>query len=276
MGAKPWIRMVRTPISYRRKVILGILSIILCVGVYSFFSYRQQKKNSLDTTMPSIGQMLHGAYETVQEHGTFKKERWLFKDIKATGIRLGGGFVLAVGLGIVLGMLMGCFGTCDALLTPPLSIMAAISPTAILAVFMVVVGTNLNFFWAMVIFGVTPSLAISISRSIKNVADELIYKCYTLEASHAEVICCMIFRDILPFTIDVIRAAWPMAVVYIVASEGLCGGVGFGYRIHHHSHLSDMKVAYPLILILAGLSYGVDYLLRLLRRKLCEKWSPTS
>jgi ABC-type nitrate/sulfonate/bicarbonate transport system permease component len=274
MGSTPWIRMVRTPISYRRKVILGIVSILFCIGIYSFFSYRQHEKNPLDTTMPSLIQMVHGAHETVQEHGTFKKERWLFKDLKATGIRLGVGFVLAISLGIVLGMLMGCFGTWDALLLPPLSIISAIAPTAMLAVFMVVVGIGLEFFWAIVMFGVTPILAISMSRSVKNVPDELIYKCYTLEASHAEVICCMIFRDILPSTIDAIRAAWPMAVVYIVAAEGLCGGVGIGYRIHHHSHLSDMKVAYPMLLLLAGLSYGIDYVLRLLRKVSCEKWSP--
>lgn len=52
--------MIRKPISQFKKIVLGILSVVIfCVG-YSYLSYNQKLKNPKDTTMPSFSEMFMG------------------------------------------------------------------------------------------------------------------------------------------------------------------------------------------------------------------------
>ena len=96
---------------------------------------------------------------------------------------------MGVAIALVVGMAMGCYPPVDALLGPPLSFLAKIPPTAMLAVFFVLVGTNLEFYVAMIAFGTAPTLAQAVHQAArKDVPDELVDKARTLGASQAEII----------------------------------------------------------------------------------------
>ena len=59
------------------------------------------------------------------------------------------------------------------------------------------------------------------------------------------------------------------ALVYLIAAEMVVGDVGFGYRIRLQSKLLNMDVVYPYLALLAAFGFTMNYLLRLLQRKLC-------
>src|SRR5690606_34151043 len=115
------------------------------------------------------------------------------------------GLAIGVAASIVIGLAMGCFAHIEALLLPLLSFLAKIPPTAMLAVFFVLVGMGFELYVAMIAFGVFPTLAQAIYQSVKSdVPEELIYKAYTLGASHAELIWNVTFKQILPRVIEAI------------------------------------------------------------------------
>lgn len=260
--------MLRQPISSRRRFALRLLSLAVLVGLYTALSQHQHQKNPNDTTIPSWSQLAQGLKKIVEVNPR-EDERWIVVDSEATIGRL----FLGLGVGVlgafVLGIAMGCFVAFESFLLPPLALLAKVPPTAALAVFFVMVGTDLEMYVAMVAFGILPTLAQSIYLSVRDVSEQIIHKAYTLGASHFEVIWNIIVRQILPKFIDAVRLQIGPAMVYLIAAEMVCAGVGFGYRIRIQFKKLDMDVVYPYLLLLALFGFALDWGLTYLQRKSC-------
>ncbi len=260
--------MIRQPIDRRWRIILGILSVLIMLVAYTGISKQQHQKNPDDTTIPTWGQLKEGVKKSVEVNKR-SGERWIVVDSKATISRLFMGLFFGIAGAIILGLLMGCFASVEALLIPPISLLAKIPPTAALAVFFVLVGTDTKMFVAMIAFGILPVLAQTVYLAVHDVPDELLYKAYTLGASQTELIWNVIVRAILPKLIDAIRLQIGPAVVYLIAAEMVVGDVGFGYRIRLQSRLLNMSVVYPYLAMLAMSGYCLDYGLKQLQRVWC-------
>ena len=190
-------------------------------------------------------------------------------DTKATGFRLFFGLALGVGGAVVLGIALGCFARLGAFFNPLLSLFTKHPPTAMLAVFFVMVGTDTPMYVVMIAFGVLPCLAQAVYLSVREIPEEMINKGYTLGASSGEQILHVIVPAILPKVLDSIRLQIGPAIVFLIAAEMVVGNEGFGYRIRLQSKLLNMSVVYPYIEILAGFGYLLDYLLRLTQARFC-------
>jgi len=265
--------MIRRPIKPATTAILGVLSVLLLLGGYTYLAHRQSERNPDDTTIPRWTQLQKGFQSTIEVNRR-SGERWLVVDAAASGQRLFLGLAGGVVASLLLGLAMGCFAPVEAFLQPPLSLLAKVPPTAALAVFFVLVGTGNNMYVAMIAFGVLPTMTLTVHLAVKEFPDELLYKAYTLGASHMEVVWTIMFRQVLPKFIDALRLSIGPAMVYLIAAEMVVGDVGFGYRIRLQSKLLNMSVVYPYLAILAGFGFGMDSLLRLLQRKMCP-WYET-
>ncbi len=257
--------MIRGYLSKPKTILLGLLSTLILLGAYSWLSHQQRKTNPDDTTIPSWTQLKEGVV-TAFEPNKRSGERWIVEDSKATLTRLFLGLLYGIVGAIVIGVAMGCFPMVEALLAPPLSFLAKIPPTAALAVFFVIFGTDLQMYVAMIAFGIMPSLAQSIYLAVEDIPSELINKSYTLGATSIELVWNVVVRIILPRIIDSIRLQIGPAMVFLIAAEMVSGDVGFGYRIRLQSRLLNMNVVYPYLVFLAGFGFVMDYALRLLQR----------
>jgi NitT/TauT family transport system permease protein len=260
--------LLRQPIGRHWTIGLVAASIAALVVLYTVVSMIQHARNPKDTTIPSWGQLAQGVARavTVDERS---HERWIAVDAWATGSRLFLGLFFGIAGAVVLGLLMGCHKGVEAFFAPPLSFLAKIPPTAALAVFFVMVGTDTEMYVAMIAFGILPTLAQAVYLGVRDVPDELLYKAYTLGASNGEIVWNVIFRHMLPKIIDAIRLQIGPAMVYLIAAEMVCGDVGFGYRIRLQSRLLNMSVVYPYLAFLAGFGFAMDHGARRLRRALC-------
>lgn len=260
--------MLRQPIKTRWTVFLGLLSVLVMLAAYTSISYWQHQKNPEDTTIPTWKQLGKGIKKMLEVNPR-AGERWLLVDAGATAARLFLGLFFGIMGAIILGLLMGCFAPIEAFLVPPMSLLAKIPPTAALAVFFVLVGTDTEMYIAMIAFGILPTLAQTVYLAVRDVPGEILFKAYTLGASNAEVIWNIIVRAVLPRMIDAVRLQIGPAMVFLIAAEMVCGDVGFGYRIRLQSRLLNMNIVYPYLAILAAFGFGMDYGLRLLRKALC-------
>ena len=260
--------MIRQPISRRSQIIMGLISIALIVIAYSWLSYRQHVFNPRDTTIPNAKQFVEGWKKiTTPDIGG---DVWLWNDLKATLSRHLGGLVVGTAIALVIGLAMGVNSWAEAFFAWPVSFFAKIPPTAMMAVYFVLFGTEYKMFIAMIALGIFPTLAQSIYQSAKNdVSEDAIFKAYTLGASHLEVVFNVVFMQILPRIIEAIRLQVGPALVFLIAAELLVADVGFGYRLRIQSRLLNMNVVY-LYLVVLGVGFVlVDWGLRLKRRYLC-------
>ena len=264
--------MIRQPIGLWTKIGIGVMSVFVLFVVYEYLAYRQTQANPDQTVVPSVLSWGEGwaRMTTANDRG----ERWLWEDVKATYGRLFMGLGVGVVLSILVGVAMGAYTWLEAFFAPPISFLAKIPPTAMLAVYFVVFGTSTEFYVAMVGLSVFFTLAQSIYQAAKkDVSDHSVYKAYSLGASSTEVIYEVLWKQILPRVIESIRLQIGPAMVFLIAAEYAVGGdAGMGYRIRLQQRILHMDVVYIYLIILGSTGLLMDWTLTLLRRKLCP-WS---
>lgn len=260
--------MIQRPISERTTIVIGVASILILLGLYTILAEHQHAKNPQDSTIPTWTQLKDGFLKAVTPDPV-RGERWLVEDVKATGARLLIGLGIGITGAIFIGIFMGCFPVVDAFFLPPLKFFSRVIPTAALAVFFALVGTDMKMYATMIVFGILPGLAIGISMGVKEFPVELNHKIYTLGASDADVICNAVIKHVLPRMIDQIKLSIGPAMVYLIAAELLVGDVGMGYRIRILSRRLDMQVVYPYLVFLAAFGFLIDTALGWLKRLLC-------
>lgn len=282
---------IKQPIRVKNKIIFGLIGISFLICGYEFLSYRQHKKNPTDTTLPNFRQLYDGFKKSITPHDKenadalreafgSKKENhtwlsgiqstWLYKDSVATYTRLFKGLIWGCLISIILGVLMGCYEWLGSLLLPPLALLAKTPGTAMLAVFFVIVGSGETMFVTMIGFGILPTLTQTIYLAAKNdLHHEQIDKAYTLGADNTELICNIVFPQILPKIIDNLRLQIGPAMVFLIAAEMLVGDVGMGYQIRMQQRLVQMNVVYDYLLILGITGLAMDRMMIVLGNYLC-------
>jgi NitT/TauT family transport system permease protein len=195
---------MQNPLGYRNVTWLGAVSIAVLILLYTAVSRHQHEVNPKDETIPSWTQLAGGVAQAVGVNER-AHERWVVTDMCASSGRLFMGLAAGIAISIALGLLMGCSFYVEAGLTPPLSLLAKIPPTAALAVFFVLVGTQTEMYVAIIAFGIVPSLSQVVYLAVREVPDELIYKARTLGASRAEIICDVLVPHALPKILDAVR-----------------------------------------------------------------------
>lgn len=262
--------MIRKPINKKLWLVLSIGAIVLMLGAYSWLSYRQHQINPDDLTIPTWTQLAHGITRSLTLDAS-TNQRIAIVDAWATYSRLFIGMFSAVLIALILGMLMGCYGVIEAMMLPVMSLAAKIPPTAMLAVFFVVVGMNESFFLAIICFGIIPTLAQAVYEAVrKDVPEELLNKASTLGASQLEQIWNVIFRILLPRLIESVRLQIGPAMVFLIAAEWIVADVGFGYRLRLESRKVHMDIVYFYIALLGFSGLFFDYVLNRLRSRFCQ------
>ena len=261
--------MIRKSISKKKYVFLGVLSIAIVISIYSVFAHRHRIKHPNNTVMPSVVDMGKG-FLSICTPDPITKEVVLWEDFKASGKRYLYGIAISVLCASSIGLLMGCYSTIEGLCIVPLSLASKIPPTAMMVVFMVLVGPDLELYLILIVFGTAPILTLSIYQGVKfDVSDALVDKAYTLGASDGEVVYDVMFKQILPRVIEAVRLQLGPAMVYMIAAELDLADVGFGYSVNLEGKKLNMSVTYPYVAFLGLVVLGADYALLYFRKWLC-------
>ena len=261
--------MIRRPISRTTTIVLGFIGVAVVCLLYEALSIRQTAINPQQTVVPGFRALAHGVGVVLEPQGSEAnpKPSWLWEDFRVTYWRLALGLLVGVGMSVVMGVGIGAYTPAEALLNPIVTFLASIPPTAMLGVYMILFGTQLPGYVALVAFGVFFSMVQSIAQAVQSdVSSDLIDKAYTLGASEAEIVLEVIWPQILPRVIDSIRMHIGPAMIYLIAAEALFGSEGFGYRIKLQSRLVRMDVVFIYLAILGANGLLMNWILLRTRR----------
>lgn len=260
--------MIRQPIQFQTKIAIGVMAIIALIVSYEILSYRQSKTNPKQKVVPGITSFWEGFKKMTTPND--RGEVMVWEDAKATYGRLFIGLGVGVAFSILVGVAMGAYTWVEAFFVPPVSFLAKIPPTAMLAIYFALFGTSTTFYVAMVGLSVFFTLAQSIYQAArKDVSDHSVYKAYSLGASSVEVMYEVLWKQIVPRVIEAIRLQIGPAMVFLIAAEYVAGGdAGFGYRIRVLPKSMSFDVVYLYLVILGLSGLLIDWALTLFRRKL--------
>lgn len=250
-----------------------LLGGLLLLGIaYGRLSHLQTLKNPTQTIVPGWRGFVDGLHRVIQPTGMASnpKPSMLAIDLAATYWRLFLGLSTGVILSVVVGIAMGAYRWIEAPLSPIISFLSKIPPTAMMPIYFILVGTDQKMFTSMVALGVFFTMAQSIYQSVqKDVSDDAISKAYTLGASDAEILWEVIWKQILPRVLDNIRLQIGPAMIFLLAAEMIVGDQGMGYRIRMESRILNISVVYIYLAILGLTGLMMEWGLLLLRRKMC-------
>jgi NitT/TauT family transport system permease protein len=244
---------------------------IALVG-YGWMSYRQTQENPSQSIVPGWKGFADGVHRITMPSGLASnpKPPILWLDLKATYWRLFLGLTSGVVLSILVGIAMGAYRWIEAPLSPMVSFLSKIPPTAMMPIYFILVGTDQRMFTAMVALGVFFTMAQSIYQAVqKDVSDDAINKAYTLGASDFEILVDVIWRQILPRILENIRLQIGPAMIFLLAAEMIVGDQGMGYRIRMESRILNLNVVYIYLAILGLTGLALEWLLLFIRRRWC-------
>ncbi len=262
-----------------RREIPGWLFWLLMIGgllviglIYSYLSHRETIKNPRQSIVPGVSLFADGVHRITQPTGSPSnpKGAMLWIDLKATYWRLLLGLSVGVIMSIIIGIGMGSYRWIEAPLSPIITFLSKIPPTAMMPIYGISLGTDQKMFTGMVGLGVFFTMAQSIYQAVqKDVSDDAISKAYTLGATDAEILWEVIWKQILPRVIENIRLQIGPAMIFLIAAEMLVGNEGIGYRIRLESRNLNYNVVYIYLAILGFAGLFFDWVLLQLRRRLC-------
>ncbi len=250
------------------RVLLMCSSIVVLIGGYTYLSHRRHEENPQDRTMPTWTQLYDGVTRMVSVDPTTHTQ-WLVTDTIATLKRICIALLLTVLLGLIIGVHMGSFPWVEHIFKLPFSWAAQLPPTAMFAVFFIILGTDEALYPGIIMFGILPTLTMTIFLGMKDVHDEIIFKGYTLGGSNLQIVWGLMVPQLVPKIIEAVVLSIGPALVVLVAAEYNVGEMGFGYRIRLLSKRSDNSIVFPYITLLGLYGYMLKYGLVWLQRKMC-------
>jgi ABC-type nitrate/sulfonate/bicarbonate transport system permease component len=157
----------------------------------------------------------------------------VFQDVLPSLFRLLGGWVLAVAVGVPLGILIGLSRRTSDFLDPTLQFLRAIPGPALIPVFIILLGTDTTMRLTLIAFGsIWPILLNTIEGT--GTVDPIQLDTATAYRlpRHARL-----WRIVLPAALPKIfagmRVSLSLAVILMVVSELVASTSGIGYRIQH-------------------------------------------
>jgi NitT/TauT family transport system permease protein len=266
---------IGTPLATRTRIALGAIGVGLAIAAYAYYSYRQQQAGEgkqflgpgLDKLWTRLGEL------TSEDKRT--ETTWLWVDTISSLKILMKGLGIGVAFAVVLGVLMGVFSTVHALLSPVVTAIAKVPPTAVLPIFFILVGAGDGSKLAIIAVGIAPTLANGIVLCAQAIPRNTIVKAYSLGASTPEVVVKVILPIILPQIVEYIRLTIGPAWVYLIAGEALtAASEGLGYRIFVTWRNAQVAMSTAIIycIWIAILGVLMDYALALVSR-LVAPWA---
>lgn len=183
------------------------------------------------------------------------------------------GFLLALAIGIPLGLLIGMFRRVDYLASVLLSGIYATPKVALAPLIIIVAGIGLEAKLIIVFLSTVFALVVSTVGGVHSVAARHLELTRSFGASRWLVFHSVVLPSTLPFILTGIRIGAGRALVGVVAAEFLAANVGIGFYISLYGSLIDTSRVMLGIVLLGVFGVAIGELVRLIEMRF-EVWRP--
>jgi NitT/TauT family transport system permease protein len=189
----------------------------------------------------------------------------------ASGIEFGVGMLLALVVGISVGIAMGASNTVDRLLVWWVSAFDATPRIAFAPLLIIWFGIGLESKMVLVfISGLFPIL-LSTASGVRTTSRELLEMANSFSVPRAMQFRAIILPGAVPFVITGVRLGITRGLIGIVVGEMIASTQGIGWMLSNASDTFNMVRVFSLIIVLAFVGVGLTTLARWLERRF-DSW----
>lgn len=245
------------------RLLVGLGAVALAVLVWFLLTLGATPESRVisPSLLPSPG-------EVARSLPTLVTERGLFDSILATLWRVVAGFLIAILVGVPLGIVAGAYRVFDAA-TAPLAVfgrnipIAALIPLTIL--WFGIDETQKIFF---IFIATVPFVFGATVTAISGVHDRYVETAQTLGAKEPQVIFKVLIPLALPDVFDQLRQLFGLAFGYIMLAELINAKEGLGYLLSTSQRRGLSEHIFLILIVIGLLAYGIDRLLLQLQKEL--------
>jgi len=196
------------------------------------------------------------------------------KDILHSLYRLMYGFLLSVGIGIVLGIAMGLSGKVYKFFTPILSLLLPIPSIAWIPIVILWLGLGDLTCTVIVFLAGIFSVVYNVSTGVRSVSKYYVWAAQSMGATRLQIFYKVMLPGALPYIVTGLKLAMGGGWRALVAAEMLSATMwGLGYRIYQAKQFLAVDVMYAGIISLALMGFALERIIfTYIERRTIEKW----
>jgi NitT/TauT family transport system permease protein len=245
--------------------LLGVLCVALCLAVWWIVTLGSPEERYVGPlTLPSPAETFGRLPEL------FGDEYRIVANTLVTLRRVGLGFLLAIVIGVPLGVVAGCFPRFGAFLSPLVMFGRNIPLAAVLP--LLGFGFSGEQRKVMFIFIATVAFIVAdTARAITDVATRYVDTAYTLGATRWQTIIKVLVPLAMPTVFGSFRVLFGLAFGYIMLAESIRYGDdigGLGFQINTFQRRGLRENIYLIILLIPLVALAVDLVLYWIQRQL--------
>ncbi|WKN48326.1 ABC transporter permease [Nocardioides sp. Arc9.136] len=195
----------------------------------------------------------------------------LTEHLRASLVRSGVGFGLAVATAIPLGAAIAWYSPVRQLFTPVLEIFRNTAALALLPVFVLVLGIGETSKIAIVLYACFFPILLSTISGVANVDAQLLRSARVLGLSPVATFRKVVFPAAVPTIFTGIRISGAAAILVLIAAEMIGATAGLGYLINYSQFNFLIPQMYAGILTTSVVGLAVNYALVALERRF-SRW----
>lgn len=249
------------------RILLGALPIGLLLLLYLVMAAQRHAGNPMDKILPLPGAMVAGISALLFQPDPLSGELVFWADTFASLQRLGIGLGISTLVALLLGLVLGVLPPVRATFGPLVTGIAVIPPIALLPILFIALGLGETAKIGLIVIGITPVMVRDIAAHVGALPREQIVKAQTLGASSWQIMIRVALPQAMPRLIQAMRLSLGPAWVFLISAEAIASDVGLGYRIFLVRRYLAMDVIIPYVAWIALLAIAMDVALTVASRR---------
>jgi len=262
------MRWVNRQVRRSDRILLGSLPILLLVLLYLFMAAQRHAANPVDKILPLPSGMAQAMSALLFQPDQLSGQLLFWVDTLASLQRLGIGLGIATLVALAIGLVLGVLPPVRATLGPLVTAIAVIPPIALLPILFIALGLGETAKIALIVIGIAPVMVRDIAAHVGALPREQIVKAQTLGASSWQIMIRVALPQAMPRLLHAVRLSLGPAWVFLISAEAIASDVGLGYRIFLVRRYLAMDVIIPYVAWIAVLAILVDVALVFLSERL--------
>lgn len=249
---------IRRQIDKKKYTLYAVLTFVVIIALWTIVSSLELIDSIF---LPTPMSVVKYAVKTATE-GILWSNMWI------SIYRITLGFVLAVILGVPIGILAGTFKPIEAMVRPISEFIRYMPVPAFVPLIMVWVGIGESAKITVIFIGTFFQLVLMVADDARSVSDDLIFASYTLGADTKTAVMKVLIPAMMPRLMETLRMMIGWAWTYLVSAELVAASSGLGYSILKAQRFVKTDAIFSGIIIIGLLGLITDRIFAIINKKL--------
>jgi ABC-type nitrate/sulfonate/bicarbonate transport system permease component len=247
-------------------LLIGALAVIVFVAIWQFVAWPGRR------LMPEL--FLPGPVDIFAAFGTYIAKGQIWNDLWVSGQELVIGFLLAIVVGLPLGMAIGWYRRLSYALDPFVTFFNAIPRVSLTPLFIIWFGIGINSKLAVVFLGAVFAILINAGVGVRNLDPALIRAARSFGANDLQLFRTVVLPGCVPYILAGFRLGLAHALTGVVVAELVAAQAGIGLMMATAGATFQTSRVFVGLVIIAVTGVLITWGFSQIERRF-QSWKPT-